>query len=173
MQNVLVLNASYEPLQITSLRRAILLVLKQKAELIEADETHLRSEHAMLSVPLVIRLRKYVSLPNTLARGPTRRWVMARDRHQCQYCGQFPPRSDLTLDHVLPRSLGGGHTWENLVASCRRCNNHKGGRTPQDANMQLLRRPTRPRYAAMVMFAVDNAPEVWRKYLDGEMGVAA
>lgn len=127
----------------------------------------------LVPVPLVIRLAKYISLPHSLARGPTRRWVIARDNHQCQYCGQFPLRSELTLDHVTPRSLGGGHTWENLVACCRRCNNRKGGRTPPDANMVLMRRPFRPRYAALVMFAVDGAPEVWRKYLGTESSIAA
>lgn len=173
MPNVLVLNASYEPLQITSVRRAVLLLLKEKAELVEAAGTRLRAERTLMPVPVVIRLVKYVSIPHTVARGPTRRWVMARDNYQCQYCSQLPPRAELTLDHVVPRSLGGGHTWENLVACCRRCNNRKGGRTPQDANMQLLRRPYRPRYAALVMFSAEGAPDIWRKYLGEENHAAA
>lgn len=165
MSGVLVLNASYEPLQITSLQRAVVLLFKEKAELVEASEARLRSERTSVPVPLVIRLHKYISLPHGLSCGPTRRWILARDQYQCQYCGAQPPRHDLTLDHIIPRARGGQHTWENLVACCRRCNNRKGGRTPQEANLTLLRRPFRPRYTVLVALADTGAPEVWRKYL--------
>jgi len=173
VSSVLVLNASYEPLHITSLRRAVVLLLKEKAELVEAAEARLRAEQVSFPVPLVIRLLKYVPLPHSLSRGPTRRWILARDNYQCQYCGMVPPRNDLTLDHVVPRSQGGQHTWENLVACCRRCNSRKGGRSPQEANLTLLRRPFRPRYAALVAFAEAGTPEVWRKYLDFDTSLAA
>lgn len=165
MQGVLVLNATYEPLSIVSLKRAIVLLLKEKAEIVEAAEAVLRSEHFSLPVPLVIRLVYYVRIPRRLSLPLTRRTVMARDHYTCQYCGAQPGRADLTIDHVIPRSQGGETTWDNVVTACRPCNQRKGNRTPEQAGMTLLSRPARPRYVALAFLGETAEAHVWHKYL--------
>lgn len=143
MGNVLVLNASYEPLSVVSVRRAIVLLLKEKAELVEAAEAYLRAEQQAFRVPLVIRLVCYVRIPMHLSLPLSRRTVISRDHYTCQYCGCQFGRSDLTLDHVVPRSRGGATAWENVVAACRGCNQRKGNRTPDEAGYALLSVPDR------------------------------
>jgi 5-methylcytosine-specific restriction endonuclease McrA len=162
---VLVLNATFEPLHIVSLRRAIVLLLKEKAEVIEAAQAKIRSENLALDMPLVIRLVYYVRVPHRLLLPLSRRTVLARDQYTCQYCGAQPAKGNLTLDHVVPRSRGGEHTWENVVSACIPCNQRKGGRIPREAGMTLLSRPTRPRYAAVVLLGKMRGHEVWRKYI--------
>lgn len=162
---VLVLNATYEPLNVVSVKRAVVLLLKDKAEIIEATEARLRAEHISVPVPSIIRLVAYVRLPHGMAVPMTRRTVLARDNYQCQYCGCTPGKSNLTLDHVLPRSRGGQNTWENIVAACRRCNQRKGCRTPDEANMQLRSKPGRPRYLALVLLRQGRASDSWLKYM--------
>ena len=159
------LNATFEPLNIVSLRRAVVLLLKEKAEVIEAARAKIRSERLALETPLVIRLVYYVRVPHRLLMPLTRRTVLARDQYRCQYCGSEPPKGHLTLDHVLPRSRGGEHTWENVVAACIPCNQRKGDRTLQQAGMTLLSEPSRPRYAAVVLLGKLQGNEVWRKYI--------
>lgn len=159
------LNATFEPLNIVSLRRAIVLLLKERAELIEAAEAKIRSENLALDMPLVIRLVYYVRVPHRLLIPLTRRTILARDRYTCQYCGVQAAKGQLTLDHVVPRSRGGEHAWENVVAACIPCNQRKGDRTPQEAGMSLLARPTAPRYAAVVLLGKMQTHEVWRKYM--------
>jgi 5-methylcytosine-specific restriction endonuclease McrA len=165
MSSVLVLNVTYEPLNIVSLRRAVVLLLKDKAEILEASESRIRAERLSLPVPLVIRLVYYVRVPHHLDVPCTRRTVMIRDNYTCQYCGATPPRSSLTIDHVLPKVRGGQTTWENVVCACQACNLHKGSRTPQEANMLLRSTPGRPRYLAMVLFSQASMRQVWSKYL--------
>ncbi len=163
---VLVLNASYEPLHVVSTRRAILLLLKDKAELVEATDRYVRAASARFPQPSVIRLRKYIKLPRNLTLPLTRRLVYARDQYTCQYCGNSPGASQLTLDHVLPKSRGGQKTWENIVTACKRCNQRKGNRTPQEAHMHLLRQPYRPRYVALVWLKTPaRHNEAWKKYI--------
>ncbi len=130
---VLVLNASYEPLQLVSIRRAVVLLLQEKAELVEAAEQRLRAQGFSLEVPIVIRLVRYIRIPRRMRLPCSRRGVLARDRETCQYCGVQPGRLHLTVDHVVPRSQGGLTTWDNVVAACRECNHRKGGRTPEEA----------------------------------------
>ncbi|MCS7221895.1 MAG: HNH endonuclease [Anaerolineae bacterium] len=165
MQSVLVLNASYEPLSIISLKRAVILLLKEKAEIIEAAEAVLRSEHIELPVPLVIRLVYYVRIPRRLGLPLSRRTVMARDQYTCQYCGAQPGRAELTLDHVVPRSLGGETIWENVVTACRPCNQRKGNRLPAQAGLRLRSEPRRPQYVALAFMGESTQHHVWRKYL--------
>jgi 5-methylcytosine-specific restriction endonuclease McrA len=165
LARVLVLNATYEPLNVVSVRRAVVLLLKDKAELIEATEARLRAESLTLPMPSVIRLVSYVRLPHRMSLPVTRRTVLARDNYTCQYCGTTPGRSNLTVDHVIPRSREGGTTWDNVVAACKRCNQRKGNRTPTEANMPLLSRPTRPRYVALVLLRQGRAAESWMKYM--------
>jgi 5-methylcytosine-specific restriction endonuclease McrA len=113
---VLVLNATFEPLHIISLRRAIILVLKDKAEVVEAAEARIRSENLALDMPLVIRLVYYVRVPHRLLIPLTRRTILARDQYTCQYCGAQPPKAQLTLDHVVPRCRGGRHAYHATSA---------------------------------------------------------
>jgi 5-methylcytosine-specific restriction endonuclease McrA len=163
-QRVLVLNASYEPLQLVSIRRAVVLLLQEKAELVEAAEQRLRAQGFSLEVPIVIRLVRYIRIPRRMRLPCSRRGVLARDRETCQYCGAQPGRLHLTVDHVLPRSKGGLTTWENVVAACRECNHRKGSRTPDEANMVLLTKPRQPQYVAFALLGELERHEIWRKY---------
>lgn len=163
--SVLVLNSTYEPLSIVSVRRAIVLVLKEKAEIVEATDAYLRSEKLCLPVPLVIRLVAYVKVPKFVSIPLTRKTVFARDHYTCQYCGRHLPKSELTLDHVIPRRKGGKTEWENVVTACKVCNHRKGDRTPEEAGMRLLNRPARPRYMVFVLLGEASCHEAWRKYL--------
>ncbi len=165
MGSVLVLNASYEPLNIVPVRRAIVLLLKEKAELIEAAETTIRSENLAIPMPLVIRLVMYVKIPNRLSLPLTRRNILLRDNYTCQYCGAQPGKEHLTVDHVVPRSRGGEHSWENLVTACAPCNRRKGNRLPHEVGLHLRRKPYRPRYLALALLREKSVPNVWTKYL--------
>ena len=139
---VLVLNSTYEPINVCTVRRATVLLLKQKAEVIEHASWALRSEHTTLPRPMVIRLVSYVKVPRDAHRRKiTRRAVFARDGWTCQYCGA---RSNLTVDHVIPRSKGGSSEWDNIVASCAPCNRRKGDLLPEKANMIPRRAPRAP-----------------------------
>lgn len=165
MRHVLVLNATYEPLSIVSVQRAMILLLKEKAELIESAEERLHAARVSFPVPLVIRLVYYVKIPHQVALAPTRRAVMLRDNRTCQYCGATGSAAVLTLDHLVPRSRGGQTTWENVVTACRTCNMRKGGRTPEEAGMPLRRRPGRPHYLAFLLLHEAAARDVWGKYV--------
>ncbi|NLG51118.1 MAG: HNH endonuclease [Chloroflexi bacterium] len=165
MNSVLVLNATYEPLNVVSVQRAIVLLLKDKAELVEAAESRLHSINTSIPVPLVIRLVYYVRVPHKLNVPLTRRTVMLRDNYSCQYCGAQLAKSDLTIDHVVPRVRGGETTWENVVCACKQCNLRKGSKTPEQAGMRLRSTPGRPKYLALVWLSNVHAHEVWHKYL--------
>jgi 5-methylcytosine-specific restriction endonuclease McrA len=161
-RRALVLNASYEPLSIVSSRRAVCLLLDDKAELIEADEFEvMRSATLSLPAPTVVRLRYMVKTPRRVVAAVSRRAVFARDEYRCQYCGA---RAD-SIDHVVPRSRGGGHVWENLAAACRPCNTAKRDRTPDEAGMRLLRPCRAPRGSAWVTLGAPLVPEAWKPYL--------
>jgi 5-methylcytosine-specific restriction endonuclease McrA len=165
MSRVLVLNATYEPLNVVSLRRAVLLLLKEKAEIVEAAEAWLHAERLALPVPLVIRLVYYVRIPQRFSLPLSRRTVLARDHYTCQYCFAQPGRARLTIDHILPRSRGGETRWDNIVTACEPCNRRKGDRTPEEARMPLLRLPRRPRYLALTVLEGSHAPQAWDKYM--------
>jgi len=171
--SVLVLNASYEPLHVVPLKRAVVLLLKEKAQLVEQAESVLRSEHLVLPTPVVIRLVPYVHVPRRWKLPVSRRGILARDGYACQYCGRSLPAMHLTVDHVVPRSRGGRATWDNLVAACAPCNRRKGGRLPGEAGMRLQSQPSKPRYIAFVFLSA-RAPEahreVWQKYVKGVAG---
>ncbi len=162
---VLVLNATYEPLNIVSVQRAVVLLLKEKAEIVEAAKTLLRAEHYAIKWPLVIRLVAFVPIPRRLPLPLSRRTVMARDLYTCQYCGGQPGKHELTVDHVIPRSRGGTTIWENVVTACAACNHRKGDRTPEEARLELLSQPARPRFVAVMLLGETHAHAVWQKYL--------
>ncbi|GIV77973.1 HNH endonuclease [Litorilinea aerophila] len=165
-KQVLVLNASYEPLSLVSVRRAIVLLLREKAELLEATQQMLHSSSCSMPVPLVIRLVHYVRLPHRRVPA-TRAAVMLRDAYTCQYCGDAPGRTNLTVDHVVPRSRGGSHGWENLVTACTRCNQKKGSLTPEEAGMSLRRKPFEPSYVALVLLSNPVAAARWEDLVNG------
>lgn len=163
MGRALVLNATFEPLCVVSARRALVLVLKHKAEMVHQDGGFFRSESSSLPIPSVIRLRYFVKVPFRARASLSRRAVFVRDDFECQYCSA--PAEN--VDHVLPRSRGGTHTWENVVASCRRCNTRKENRTPKEAGMTLRSRPSAPREKVWIVVAVGRVDPKWEPYLDG------
>src|SRR5438309_3803661 len=160
---VLVLNATYEPINVCTVRRAVVLLLKEKAEVLEHAELHLHSATTTMARPVVIRLVSYVRIPrDTHRRKITRRAVFARDDWTCQYCGC---RAQLTVDHVVPRSKGGSSSWENIVASCAPCNRRKGNALPRQAGMRLLKQPRTPSPHVFIQVASPTIPAAWPQYL--------
>jgi 5-methylcytosine-specific restriction endonuclease McrA len=148
-RRALVLNQNYEPLNVCAVRRAFVLVYHGKAEILQASEEAIHGVSSDFPLPSVIRLHQPVRRPRPRVR-LTRKEVFARDQQRCQYCGNAGV--ELTLDHVIPRHRGGAHEWENLVAACRPCNHRKGGRTPGEARMRLLREPARPAATPAALF---------------------
>jgi len=151
----LALNASFEPLTLVPLHRAVRLVLEEKAEIVEADEVRsFRSERTSLPFPLVIRLVRFVHVPQRFRRQVTNTFLFARDAYTCQYCGRrqqdLKGRQFLTRDHVMPVCRGGLNDWGNVVTACSPCNNRKGGRTPEEARMPLLSDPAEPNHVHLV-----------------------
>jgi 5-methylcytosine-specific restriction endonuclease McrA len=163
---VLVLNASYEPINVCAARRAIVLVLKGVASAEEISGHTVHAARRGFHLPSVIRLLEYRRIPHQ-TRALSRKNILMRDRYTCQYCHRTLPSGELTLDHVLPRSRSGDSTWENLVACCHSCNNRKGGRTPEEAGMRLMRQP-RPfnlHTNRHLMRLLGKSDAQWRKYL--------
>ena len=161
MRSALVLNATYEPLSVVSALRAVCLVLGDKADLIADNGTVLHSERISLPSPSVVRLRYVVKVPYARRTAMSRRALFARDNFSCQYCGGLAD----SLDHVVPRSRGGQHTWENVAAACRPCNLRKRDRTPTEANMVLARPPRAPRDQAWITAAINPVPQEWLPYV--------
>jgi 5-methylcytosine-specific restriction endonuclease McrA len=181
-EKALVLNRSYLPVHITSVRRAVSLLYQDMARAVDeqyrtfdfagwraleasVEDGVIRLVEGCLRAPRVVALRHYDRVPARIVRF-TRLNVYARDRHSCQYCGRRLGRSELNLDHVVPRSLGGASTWDNVVCACHRCNRVKGGRTPEGAGMRLRRRPFKPAWSPLL---VEGLPATrykeWLPYL--------
>ncbi len=163
---VLVLNATFEPINVTAVRRALILMLKGVAQAEEHNHKEVHSAATSMKIPSVIRLLAYRHIPQQ-TRALSRKNILLRDRNTCQFCGRIFPAGELTLDHVLPRSRGGHSTWENLVACCYACNNRKGDRMPEEAGLRLQRRP-RPftlHTSRQLMRLIGRQDEKWRKYL--------
>ena len=162
---VLVLNANFEPIHVCDTRRAIGLILNEKASLVLNGRGEIKTISHAYPRPSVIRLTKMVKRPRPRVK-LSKREVLRRDNYTCQYCGQNT--SVLTVDHVIPRHLGGDHSWENLVAACPHCNHRKGGRTTDQAQMRLLNLPEAPPASADYIFArhlKDNFE--WMPYIHG------
>lgn len=191
--SVLVLNRHYLAVHVINVRRAFALLVRELAEVIHVEdgqyanydfeswreiselkaafnqrdphEDWLRAVNFEVQVPRVIRLLFYDRVPNQNVRF-NRRNLFARDNNSCQYCGKRFPTSELSLDHVVPRSRGGEATWENIVCACVACNVRKGGRTPQEAHMALVRRPTKPKRSPLVTLKLGNPKyESWKSFL--------
>ena len=163
---MLVLNATYEPINVCTVRRATVLLLKSKAEVVEIGTQDLHWATGSLPRPVVIRLVTYVRIPrDTHKRKITRRAVFARDNWTCQYCGS---RQQLTVDHVVPRSKGGGSTWDNIVAACAPCNRRKGDSLPRQAGMILAHPPRTPNPDIFIQVASPRIPATWQQYLSAK-----
>jgi len=191
--SVLVLNKLFMAIHIISVRRAFCLLCKDLAEVVsledgqyatydfstwrevseyrarnfrEEDDDWIRTVTSEIQVPRVIRLIGYDKLPKQTVKF-NRRNIFARDNNQCQYCGRKHPTSELSLDHVLPRSQGGQSTWDNIVCACVRCNVRKGGRTPKQAHMGLIRKPEKPKRSPLLnMKLTSKKYQSWKTFLD-------
>ncbi len=163
--DVLVLNSNYEPLNVCTIRRAFTLLLLGKAEVLHHHERPIRTASGEFRAPSVLKMRYQVKRPMPELR-LSRHSILARDNYTCQYCGSRG--RELTIDHVVPRWVGGPHTWDNLVACCRKCNLKKGDKTPLQANMRLARKPKRPHfvpYLSLPTYLKATSREEWMLYL--------
>lgn len=162
---VLVLNTNYEPINVCNLQRAIGLMISHRASLVSNGRGEIHSASAVFPIPSVIRLEHLVHRPRPRVK-LTRREIFRRDNYTCQYCGKRA--ASLTVDHVLPRHLGGKETWTNLVTACSACNHHKGGHTLDESHMKLLRPPKEPPASNMYIFGHHlNDNQEWLPYLTG------
>jgi len=160
---VLVLNQNYEPLNVSRARRAVVLLLRGKAEALENGAGVIHTTNYAIPIPSVIRLVYLVKRPRP-EKKLTRHEVFQRDKHTCQYCGR--QTQELTLDHVIPRHKGGRHIWENVVSACIPCNNRKAGHTPEEAGMRLIRRPFAPLVAGYyVPYEYIQRHNEWQQFL--------
>ena len=160
---MLVLNQNYEAMSICNVQRAIILLFLGKAELIASkDSKKISSVKSFMAFPTIVRLKLYIRVPYKKI-VLSRKNILRRDSHRCQYCN----RSDvpLTIDHIIPKSKAGDDAWENLVAACVRCNNKKGDRTPDEAKMPLIKRPTKPSHITFMKHFVGKVDEDWKPYL--------
>lgn len=164
-QRVLVLNASYEPLSLVPVRRALVLLMQSKAELLEVGQRRvMRSVSQQWPLPLIIRLSYYVRVPLRIS-PPTRNAVMLRDAYTCGYCGRTYSRHQMTIDHVVPRCRGGAHAWNNLITACQRCNQRKGRHSPEEVNMKLRWQPVQPSYVSLMLLRNPVAAAHYRTYM--------
>jgi 5-methylcytosine-specific restriction endonuclease McrA len=162
---VLVLNLNYEPLNVCNVKRAMTLVVVGKAEVLENSRGVIRTPSTIFLCPSVIKLGYMIRRPRPRVK-LTKREIFRRDNYTCQYCGH--QSRNLTVDHVVPRHHGGQHGWENLVSACPDCNRRKGGRTLQEAHMQLLRRPYEPGATSMYLFGrYLKENKEWRQFVEG------
>ena len=168
MQTVLLLNASYEPLRVISWQRAVTMFFLGKVEVVEEYDHQIHSVSLVIRAPAVVRLLQFVSSGR---RAPplSRANVLARDNFQCLYCSRELSTKEATLDHVVPRSQGGKTTWDNIVCACGACNRRKGGRTPKEARMKLLKTPIRPDWLPVLTIRLNGkVPLSWQLFLAQE-----
>ena len=158
MNTVLVLNSDYTPLNVTDMRRGFILVIKGKAEVVKEDTKKIVTTIGEFVRPLVIRLLNYVNFRRKAIK-VSRRRVMKRDGYECGYCGS---KKNLTIDHIIPRSKGGGNTWDNLVTCCNRCNNEKDNKTPEEAGMKLRVNPYEPTIFSSVIS--EEVETIWNNF---------
>ena len=166
MEHVLLLNITYEPLRIINWKKAITLLLLGKVEVLEEYSREIRSVSFTIKLPSVVRLLRMVRKPKSPVKF-SRQNIYARDKYRCQYCGEKFSSEELTYDHVIPRSRGGKTEWENIVTCCVDCNRRKGGKTPSEAGMKLIRKPVKPNWvpALRITIGFREVPQSWRDYL--------
>lgn len=168
MEQTLLLNATYEPLRVVHWQKALTLWYQGKVEIVASYPREVRSVSFTIKLPSVIRLLRRIRIRRQAEYVPfSRANIYARDAHACQYCGESFVTSELTFDHVIPVAQGGRKDWDNIVTCCITCNRRKGGRTPEQAHMRLIRHPRRPDRAPAlrITFALPHAPESWRDYV--------
>jgi 5-methylcytosine-specific restriction endonuclease McrA len=168
MEQTLLLNATYEPLKVVHWQKAITLLCQGKVEVISEYDREIRAVTFSIKLPAVIRLLRHIKIKRRFDYVPfSRANIYARDGFSCQYCGDAFSTAELTFDHVVPVAQGGRKDWENIVTCCITCNRTKGGRTPQQAGMHLIRTPRRPEKAPALRITIGlrNAPQSWRDYL--------
>ncbi len=168
---VLILNQTFEPFQVCSSRRAVILLFTGKAERVEDTARVIRSPSMAFLLPSVIRLHRFVRKPDRPTVAFNKKNILKRDAYTCQYCGRNGGER-MTIDHIIPKSLGGRTVWDNVVSACRACNLKKGNKSPDEAGMHLLRRPTKPLsvfYLGILAHAFKQ-DEAWGKYLPLEAG---
>lgn len=162
-RNVLILNQNYEPLTVCSVKRAVVMMLLGKVEMIETLDGHcLHSVSSTIRVPSVVRLGMYIKAPRKRI-FLSRKNIIKRDGHRCMYCGRS--EGSMTVDHVIPKHMGGRDTWENLVCACTKCNNRKGDRTPEQANMILTKKPKKPNHLMFIQRFIGISDDNWKRYL--------
>lgn len=162
MARALVLNATEEPIGVVSARRAVVLALSRKVDVVADTGKTIASAHVSMAVPSVVRLRYYVKVPYQRTAPLSRRAVFARDHGRCQYC-DAPAES---IDHVVPRSRNGAHSWDNVVACCRKCNSFKGDRLLKECSLNLRSQPKAPQRYIWIKVAAGSVPKSWAPYLD-------
>jgi 5-methylcytosine-specific restriction endonuclease McrA len=166
MEQTLLLNATFEPITVVPWQRAMTLWAKGLVEVVEEHDREVRAVSFSFRLPSIVRLLKYVRIRSRSSSLPfTRANVYARDNHSCQYCGSHGRGVELTFDHVVPESAGGGKSWDNIVTACLPCNKRKGARTPDEAGMKLRRKPVRPSAAVRVVVGVRQVPKNWLDFL--------
>jgi 5-methylcytosine-specific restriction endonuclease McrA len=168
MEQTLLLNATYEPLKVVHWQKAMTLWCQGKVEIIASHDREIRAVSFSLKLPSVIRLLRYVRIKKRFDYVPfSRANIYARDGYTCQYCADKLPTQELTFDHVVPVSQGGRKDWGNIVTCCVSCNRRKGGRTPEEARMRLVKPPRRPNSAPAIRITIGlrDAPDSWRDYL--------
>jgi 5-methylcytosine-specific restriction endonuclease McrA len=164
MSKVLVLNSTYQPLNVTSMKRALKMLYLKKAETVKHNGVTITTPRFVISVPSIIRLFSFIAVPHRPI-PLSRNYVLMRDRYTCQYCGKQEFKH-MTIDHVIPKSQGGKSTWENLVCACRQCNNRKNNRPPREASMSLRAKPERPHFKYRLYIQLQEIPEEWRPFLE-------
>jgi 5-methylcytosine-specific restriction endonuclease McrA len=166
MEQTLLLNVTYEPLRVISWQKAITLLTLGKVEVIEEYDQEIHSVSFSIKLPSVVRLLRLVKWLGDSVKF-SRKNIYARDQGRCQYCGKDLRHQEITYDHVIPKSLGGKTSWENVVTCCLECNSKKGGKTPHQAGMKLLKLPHRPKWdiSLRITIGLRNTPESWRDYL--------
>jgi 5-methylcytosine-specific restriction endonuclease McrA len=166
MEQVLLLNITYEPLRVINWKKAITLLMLGKVEVVEEYSREVHSVSFTLRLPSVVRLLRLVKRPKTPVKF-SRQNIYARDKYRCQYCGKQLPSEELTYDHVIPKYRGGRTEWKNIVTCCIPCNRRKGGRSPKEAKMRLIRKPMRPQWLPAIRITIGyrEVPQTWRDYL--------
>ena len=168
MEQTLLLNATFEPLKVVHWQKAVTLWCQGKVEIISVYDREIHAVSFSFKLPSVIRLLRFVHIKRRVDYVPfSRANIYARDQYRCQYCGEAFPTNELTFDHVVPVAHGGRKDWENIVTCCITCNRRKGGRTPEQAGMRLVRHPRRPEKAPALRITIGlrQAPESWRDYI--------
>ena len=166
MEQVLLLNITYEPLRIINWKKAIIMLTLGKVEVLEEYNRDVHSVSFSIKLPSVVRLLRLVKKPKTPVKF-SRQNIYIRDNYKCQYCGRELPPDKLTWDHVIPKARGGKTEWENIVTCCMGCNRRKGGRTPSETSMKMIRKPRKPEWlpALKITLGLKVMPQSWRDYL--------